>query len=78
MFNIFISNIFFFVEKKKIYNVAVDNTIYLCRKDPPKVKENLICTMKNILKRFRLNFLKANPVKHILNLIQLLFSPVMM
>ena len=31
-----------------------------CRKDLPKIKENLICTMKNMLKWSGLNFSKAN------------------
>ena len=63
LFNIFINDIFFFVEKSKIYNFADDNTIYSCGKDLPKIKEDLICTVKNILKWFRLNSLKANPGK---------------
>ena len=37
--------------------------IYSCGKDLPKIKEALIGTMKNILKRFMLNSLKANPGK---------------
>ena len=63
MFNIFINNIFFFVEKSEICNFADDNTVYSSGKDLPKIKEDLICTMKNILKWFRLNSLKANPGK---------------
>ena len=63
MFNIFINDIFSFVEKSDICNFAHDNTIYSCGKDLPKIKEDLICTMKNILKWFRLNSLKANPKK---------------
>ena len=63
LFNIFINDIFFFVEKSEIYNFADDNTIYSCGKDLPKIKEDLICTVKNILKWFRLNSLKANPGK---------------
>ena len=63
LFNIFIENIFFFVEKSEICNFADDSTIYSCRKDLLKIKENLICTVKNILKWFRLNYLKANPGK---------------
>lgn len=39
------------------------NTIYLCGKDPPKIDEDQICAMKNILQWFRLNSLKANPTK---------------
>ena len=54
LFNIFI-NIFFFIfffniffYKSEICNFADDNTVYLCGKDLPKIKEDLICPMKNI------------------------------
>ena len=63
MFNIFINGIFFFVEKSETCNFADDNTIYSCGENVPKIKEDLICTMKNILKWFRLNSLKANTGK---------------
>ena len=46
LFNIFINDIFFFVEKSEICNFADDNTIYSCGKDLPKIKEDLIYTMK--------------------------------
>ena len=49
LFNIFINDIFFFVEKSEICNFADDNTVYSCGKKLPKIKEYLICTMKNIL-----------------------------
>ena len=52
---------FLFVEKSEICNFAGDNTVYSCGKDLPKITENLRCTMKSILKWFRLNSLKANP-----------------
>ena len=61
LFNIFINDIFFFVEKSEICNFADDNTAYSYGKDLPKIKKGLICTMKNLLKWFRLNSLKANP-----------------
>ena len=63
LFNIFINDIFFFVKKSKICNFADDNTVYSCGKVPPKIEEDLICTMKYILKWFRLNSLNANPGK---------------
>ena len=44
-------------------NFADDNTVYSCRKYLAKIKENLICTMKNVLKWFIFNSLKANPRK---------------
>ena len=52
LFNIFINDIFFSVEKPKICNFADDNTVYSCGKDLAKIKEDLISTMKNILKWF--------------------------
>ena len=61
--NIFIADIFFFVEKSEIFNFTDDNTIRSCGKDLPKIKEDLMCPMKNILKWFRLNSLKPNPGK---------------
>ena len=60
LFNIFINDTFFFVEKSEICNFTDDNTVYSCGKDLPKIKEDLICTMKNKLKWFRLDSLKAN------------------
>ena len=52
-----------FVEKLEICNFADDNTILSWRKNLPEIKEDFICTMKNILKRFSLDSLKANPGK---------------
>ena len=48
LFNIFI-NIFFFIENSEICNFADDNAIYSCGKDLHKIKEDSICTMKNML-----------------------------
>ena len=62
LFNIFINDILFFVEKSETCIFADGNTVFWCGKDLPKIKENLICAM-NILKRFRLNSLKANHQK---------------
>ena len=63
MFQYCKSNIFLFIEKSEIRNFADDNIIYPCGKDLPKMKEDLISSMKNILKWFRLNPLKPNPGK---------------
>ena len=63
LFNIFINDIFFFVEKSETCNFADDNTVYSYGKDLAKIKEYQICTMKDILKWFRLNSLKSNPGK---------------
>ena len=61
LFNIFINNIFFFIEKSENCNFADDNIVYSCAKDLPKIIEDLICTMKSILKWLRLNSLTGNP-----------------
>ena len=63
LFNIFINDIFFFKEKSEIRNFADDNTTYSCGKDLRKIKEDLVCTMKNKLIWFRFTSLKANPGK---------------
>ena len=42
--NIFINDIFFFLEESEIC-IFVDGNIYLCGEDLPKFKEDLICTM---------------------------------
>ena len=60
LLNIFIKNISFFVEKSEISSFADENTTYSCEKDLPKIKEDLLCTMKNILKWFKLNSWKVN------------------
>ena len=63
LFNIFINDIFFFIEKSEICNFADDNTLYSCDKSLLRMKENLIFDMKNILFWFRTNSLKANTGK---------------
>ena len=50
LFNIFINDIFFFVEKSEICNFADDNAVYSCGKDLAKIKEDLINALKNVLK----------------------------
>ena len=54
---------FYFVEKSEICNFADGNATYLYEKYLSKIKEDLICTLKNILKWFRLNSLKVNTGK---------------
>ena len=63
LLNIFISDIFFFLKKAEIYNLANDNTLYTCERNLLRIKENLILDMKNILFWFRTNSLKANTGK---------------
>ena len=46
LFNIFINDIFFFIEKSEICNFADDNTLYSCDKSLLRIKENLIFIWK--------------------------------
>ena len=63
LFNIFINDIFFFIEKSEICNFADDNTLYSCDRNLLRIKENLTFDMKNIFLWFRANSLKANAGK---------------
>ena len=63
LFNIFINDIFFFIEKSEICNFADDNTLYSCDRNLLRIKENLTFDMKNILLWFKTNSLKANAGK---------------
>ena len=62
LFNVFINDIFMFIEKTEVYNFD-DNTIYDCGEDFSNVLENLKHYMKILLKWFRINSLQANPGK---------------
>ena len=63
VFNVFINDIFMFIEKSEIFNFADDNTIYNCGEDLSNILENLKHDMKILLKWFRINTLQANPGK---------------
>ena len=63
LFNIFINDIFFFIEKSEICNFADDNTLYSCDRNLLRIKENLTFDMKNISLWFRTNSFKANAGK---------------
>ena len=63
LFNIFINDIFFFVEKSKICNFADGNTLYSSDGNLLRINENLISDVKNILFWFRTNSLKSNAGK---------------
>ena len=52
LFNIYINDMFFFIEKSEICNFADDNT-YSCDKHLLGIKENLIFDMKSISFWFR-------------------------
>ena len=62
LFNVFINDIFIFIEKSELSNFADDNTIYNCGEDF-NILENLKHDMKILLKWFRINSLQANPGK---------------
>ena len=63
LFNIFINDIFFFIEKSEICNFTDDNTLYSYNRNLLRIKENLTFDMKNILLWFRTNSLKPNAGK---------------
>ena len=63
LFNIFINDISFFIEKLEICNFANGNTLYSCDRNLLRIKENPTFDMKNILLWFRTNSLKTNPGK---------------
>ena len=63
LFNIFINDLFLFIEKTKICNFADDNTIYSCNNNLQTILKNLKHDMVNFLKWFKVNSMKANPKK---------------
>ena len=63
LFNIFLNDMLWFVEKTDICNFADDNTIYSCAKSVNDVIENLQSDLKIALKWFKDNQMMANPGK---------------
>ena len=63
LFNVFINDLFMFIENCEICNFADDNTLYSSGKELSYILENLKHDMKIILKWFKMNSLKANPAK---------------
>ena len=63
LFNIFINDLFLFIEKTNICNFADDNTIYSYNNNLPTILKNLKHDMINVLKWFKVNSMKANPKK---------------
>ena len=59
-FNIFINDIFVFIEKSKICNFADENTIYDCGEDLSNILENLKHDLKILLTWYIINTLQAN------------------
>ena len=58
-FNVFINDLFMFIENCEICNFADDNTLYSSGIELSSILENLKHDTKIILKRFRINSLKA-------------------
>ena len=63
LFNIFINDLFLFIDKTNICNFADDNTIYSCNNNLQTILKNLKHVMVNVLKWFKVNSMKANPQK---------------
>ena len=63
LFNVFINNIFVFIEKSEICNFADDNTICDCGEDLSNILVNLKHDMKILLTWFKIKSLQANPNK---------------
>ena len=60
LFNIFINDIFFFLDKIKIANFADDNTIHTVENDIMKLLKTLESETFSVLNWFRLNEMKPN------------------
>ena len=63
LFNIFINDLFFVVEKSDICNFADDNTLYHCRANLKTVLENLKHGASKLFYWLKINSMKASPEK---------------
>ena len=63
LFNLFINDLFFFIERTNICNFADDNTIYSRQNDLKTILEDLRCDMVTLLRWFKENSMKSNPKK---------------
>ncbi|MCG8045733.1 MAG: reverse transcriptase family protein, partial [Candidatus Thiodiazotropha endolucinida] len=63
IFNIFINDIFYFVQKSTIYNYADDNTLSYCCKDVNILKNTLEHDSHILIDWFQVNQMQANPDK---------------
>ena len=63
LFNIFLNDLFFVIEKSHICNFAHDNTLHSCRANLKAVLENLKLDASKLLYWFKINSMKANPEK---------------
>ena len=62
LFNIFINDLFLFIEKTNICNFADDNTIYSYNNNLQTVLKNLKHDIINALKWFKVNSLKSKEI----------------
>ena len=63
LFNIFINDLFLFIEKSEVCNFADDNTLFSGNKNLDCVFSNLNSDLNNVIEWFKINSLKANPGK---------------
>ena len=63
LFNIFINDIFLFVQNSTIYNYADDNTVSYFDYDINKVVNTLEADSLKLINWFSINLMKANPDK---------------
>jgi hypothetical protein len=63
LFNVFINDIFLFVQNSTIYNYADDNTVSYCDYDLNKVVNTLEADGLKLINWFSINLMKANPDK---------------
>ena len=64
LFNLFINDLFLFIERTNICNFADDNTIYSCQNDLNNIFEDLRYDMVTLLRWFKENSMKVNPKKN--------------
>ena len=63
LFNLFINDLFLFIERTNVCNFADDNTIYSCQNHRKTILEGLWCDMVTLLRWFKENSVKVNPKK---------------
>ena len=63
LFNVFINDLFLFIERTNICNFSDDNTIYSCQNDLKPISEDLRYDMVTLLRWFKENSMKVNPKK---------------
>ena len=63
LFNIYINDIFYFIDEKYLTNFADDNTPYAISKDLPNIISKLEADGNNLIKWFHVNYFKMNPDK---------------